>query len=268
MITSHANPRVKAIRKLRDRKAREESGLFLAEGLRLVIEAVQQQAMVESIIVCDELLTSLTGKRIVEEQRRQGIEVLDVSAQVFRSLATKDEPVGIAAVARQRWIPLEQIAIQTGDLWVALDGVADPGNLGTILRTLDAVGGKGLLLIGHATDPYDPTAIRASMGAIFSQALAKSTFDQFAAWKKARNIPLVGTSGSADLDYQEFLYPPRLVLLMGSEREGLSEAHIRLCDQVVRIPMIGRSDSLNLAVAAAVTLYEIFNQRRKQRLTR
>jgi TrmH family RNA methyltransferase len=222
--------------------------------------------MLEMIVVCAELLTSPMGKRIVEEQRLAGIEVLDVSAEVFRSIAMKDEPVGVAAIVRQRWTSIEQVAIQTGDLWVGLDEVADPGNLGTILRTLDAVGGKGLILIGNTTDPYDPTSIRASMGAIFSQALARTSFAQFAAWKNSFQVPLVGTSGAAQLDYQDAAYPPGLILLMGSEREGLPETHLQLCDQVVRIPMIGRSDSLNLAVATSVTLYEIFNQQRKQRI--
>jgi RNA methyltransferase, TrmH family len=265
MITSLSNPRIKAIRRLRDRKAREEGGSFLAEGLRIVIEAVQQRAMVETLVVCSDLLTSVPGKRVVEEQRQQGVEVLDVSQQVFRSIAMKEEPVGIAAVIPQRWVPLEQVGVHPGDLWVALDEVADPGNLGSILRTLDAVGGKGLLLLGHTTDPYDPTSIRASMGAIFSLALCRTSFAQFAGWKKASQIPLVGTSGAAQSDYQDIRYPDGLVLLMGSEREGLPAERVALCDQMVRIPMVGRSDSLNLAVATSVTLYEIFNQQRKQR---
>ena len=163
---------------------------------------------------------------------------------------------------RQQWLSLEEIQPGAGDLWVALDEVADPGNLGTILRTHDAVGGKGVILLGHATDPYDPSAARASMGALFSQCLVRASFEEFSAWKQKLNIPLIGTSDSAQIDYQKIHYPASMVLLMGSERQGLDEAHIRLCDSMVRIPMVGTSDSLNLAVATAVVLYEIFNQRR------
>jgi RNA methyltransferase, TrmH family len=141
--------------------------------------------------------------------------------------------------------------------------VADPGNLGTILRTNDAVGGRGVVLLDHSTDPYDPTAARASIGALFSQRLVKAGLDEFAEWKHRQSVPLVGTSGAAQADYQDYRYPQALVVLMGSEREGLDEKHLRLCDQVVRIPMVGRSDSLNLAVATAVVLYEVFNQKRR-----
>ena len=143
------------------------------------------------------------------------------------------------------------------------DSIQDPGNLGTILRTLDAVGGSGLILLDHSTDPYDATALRASMGAVFSQQLVRASFSDFARWKQAGNFQLVGTSGSAREDYHEFSYPDPMVLLMGSERLGLQEEHLKLCDGLVAIPMVGRSDSLNLSVATGVVLYEIFNQRRQ-----
>jgi RNA methyltransferase, TrmH family len=264
-ITSTANAKIKSIRKLRERKERQESGLFYAEGLRIVVEAVQQHAALETLIVAPELLTSPIGTQLVEEQRSQGCEVLEVSAEVFQGLALKESPVGISAVLRQQWLPLGQVRLKPGDLWVALDEVADPGNLGTILRTLDGVGGMGMILLDHSTDPYDPTAIRASMGALFSLRLVKAELGEFATWKRQNAVALIGTSGGAELDYQAVEYPAQMVLLMGSEREGLSEQHIALCDRMVRIPMVGRSDSLNLAVATGVVLYEIFNQKRKSK---
>ena len=130
------------------------------------------------------------------------------------------------------------------------------------MRTLDSVGGKGIILLDQSTDPYDPTAVRASMGALFSLSMVKSTFDHFAQWKKDNQINLVGTSGAALEDYHQTDYPSAFVLLMGSERQGLDEKHIHLCDQMVSIPMVGKSDSLNLAVSTAIVLYEVFNQRR------
>lgn len=258
-ITSSANPKIKEIRKLRERKARQESGLFYVEGLRHVMEASQQQAGIETLVVAPELLTSAVGREFAAAQARQGVPVLEVSAEVFAGLALKEGPVGLAAVVRQRWWGAE--AVQ-GGLWAALDAVADPGNLGTILRTLDAVGGEGVILLDHSTDPYDPTAVRASMGAVFTQKLVKMSFDAFAAWKQAGGLPVVGTSDRGPQDYHYQTYPEAMVLLMGSERQGLQPQHLALCDALVRIPMEGQCDSLNLAVATAVVLYEIYNHRR------
>jgi TrmH family RNA methyltransferase len=264
LITSTANPTIKQIRKLREKKERLQTGLFYIEGLRIVIEALQQGADVECLVVAPDLLTSEFGWQKVEEENRRGIQVLQVGQAVFTSLASKENPQGIAAVVRQRWQDASSLRLTSQELWVALDSVADPGNLGTILRTNDAVGGKGVILLDNSTDPYDLSTIRASMGAIFSQGLVKTTFEQFLQWKQGHDYALIGTSDSASADYRQASYPLPMLLLMGSERLGLSEEHMRACDQLVSIPMVGRSDSLNLAVAAGVMLYEIFNQQRER----
>ena len=265
MITSSANSTIKQVRKLRERKERSASGLFYIEGLRIVIEAARQNAPIQTLLYSPELLTSEGGLQEIHELQRRGIETLEVSAGVFRSLALKDDPQGIAAVVAQTWQPIESISAKEGDLWVALEEVADPGNLGTILRTCDGAGACGVILLDHSTDPYDPIAMRASMGAIFTQKLVKSNLDQFTLWVRNRNIPIIGTSGAARDDYHAFKYPDPFVLLMGSERQGLSEKALALCGTVVRIPMVGRNDSLNLAVATAVMLYEVYNYRRDSR---
>lgn len=262
MITSTSNSQIKQIRKLRDRKERQQSGLFYIEGLRIVTEAVQQGAALETLLFAPELLTSTVGRDVVAAEMERGTPCLEISAEVFQSLALKEHPQGLAAVVKQNWFSLAQIAPRPGDLWVALDAVADPGNLGTILRTVDGVGGRGVILLDQCTDAYDPTSVRASMGAIFTQKLVRASFSEFAAWKTLTGCALVGTSDKAEADYHTFNYPDPMLLLMGSERQGLQEHHIKLCDALVRIPMLGRSDSLNLAVAAAVTIYEIYNHRR------
>jgi TrmH family RNA methyltransferase len=262
MITSPANPLIKQIRKLlRERKEREASGLFFCEGLRVVGEAVQLGATIECLVVAPDLLTSEFGQTLIEEQRRIGAPVEEVSPAVFREISSKEGPQGIGALIRQRWEFLERVIPAPDELWVALDAIQDPGNLGTILRTADAVGVSGLILLDHSTDPYDLTALRASTGAVFSQRLVRVGLAEFAAWKREVNIPVVGTSGSAKVSYREMGYPQGMALLMGSERLGLQPAHYEICDQVVAIPMVGRSDSLNLSVATGVVLYEIFHQR-------
>jgi TrmH family RNA methyltransferase len=146
--------------------------------------------------------------------------------------------------------------------WVVLDGPQDPGNLGTIARTSDAVGAPGLILLGESADPYDPTALRASMGTMFSQHLVRASRPDFASWKRRQALTVVGTSGTAPTEYRSVEYRPPLLLLMGSERLGLSAEQQALCDLMVRIPMVGRSDSLNLAVATGLLLYEVFHQQR------
>lgn len=262
IVTSPANPKIKQIRKLRDRKEREQSSRFFIEGLRIVGEAVQMKADLDTILFAPELLTSEFGRNLVASQEKAGVPVMEVSAEVFHSLSQKEGPQGIGAVVRQRWEDLNSLSLSDGEFWVALDSAADPGNVGTIMRTNDAVGGAGIILLDRSTDPYDPTALRASMGSVFSQRFVKAAFPEFASWIRARQYPLIGTSGAAAQDYHFVHYPDTMVLLMGSEREGLSEEYMQLCDHLVAIPMIGRSDSLNLAVATGVVLYEIFNDRR------
>lgn len=263
MITSPNNPAVKQIRALRQRKMRAETGLFFIEGIRLIGEAVQTGAAITTLVVAPELLTSPFAQELVRTQARNGVNCLEVTAQVFQSLSAREGPQGLAAVVRQRWEDLAQIRLGSELAWVALDAVQDPGNLGTILRTGDAVGCAGVILLDQTTDPYDPAALRASMGAIFAQRLARASFATFADWKRRHGYVVVGAAGAAPRDYQAVAYAPPLVLLMGSEREGLSAEQQTICDLTVSLPMVGRSDSLNLAVATGVLLYEVFNQRRR-----
>jgi RNA methyltransferase, TrmH family len=262
LITSSSNPKVKMIRRLRDRKERQATGLYYLEGLRIVTEAVRQRAPIEFLLVAPELLVSDLGKELVNSQRQKGMDILEVDAEVFRSLALREGPQGLAAVARQSWSSLDEQQPVKGDLWVALHEAADPGNLGTILRTIDAIGGRGVILLDHTTDPYDPSAVRASMGAISAQKVIRTYYEEFSAWKLSLGVSLVGTSDASAKDYHHFHYPSPLILLMGSERQGLPEIYLNICDAIVSIPMRGVSDSLNLSVATAVILYEIYNQRR------
>ena len=261
LITSTGNSTIKLIRGLRARKERDRQGRYFVEGIRVVGEAVQNGATIDLIVVAPGLLTSEFALNTVEEARRDGVPTLAVSDEVFGSLSLRDGPQGIGAIIRQRWEPLSSLRPQGDDLWVALEAVQDPGNLGTILRTADAVGARGVILVGQATDPYDPVAVRASMGSVFAQRLGKATVSEFLAWRRATRVSLVGTSGAGATGYRKMTYPTPLVLISGSERQGLSFELLESCDAVVQIPMVGRPDSLNLAVATSVVLYEIFAQR-------
>lgn len=256
LITSVSNNTVKRIRSLRQRRGRMEQSAFWVEGIRIVAEAIQTGAELECLVVAPELLHSEFANGLIAANR--DVRRINVSAQVFASLSGKEGPQGLAAVIRQRWENLEALQLQPADLWVALDAPQDPGNLGTIMRTADAVGAAGLILVGHSADPYDPSAVRASMGSLFALRLIQTDLDSFLAWRQSNSVNLVGTAGGAALHYRQASYQRPLILLSGSERQGLPLQLQDACDQLVRIPMVGRCDSLNLAVATSVVLYQAF----------
>ena len=260
LITSRNNPTVKQIRALRERKERLRTGLFFVEGIRIVGEAAQMGGEIETVIVAPELLESGFAWDTVRALENKA-QVTEVSREVFESVSEKGGPQGIGAIIRQRWSTLDslsaQVATKPPQLLVALDSPQDPGNIGTILRTADSAGASGVVLVGPSADPYDPSAVRASMGAVFAQPLVRVSVEEFAAWKRHSIFKMAGTSDAAAMDYRACPYTQPLVLLMGSEREGLSAGLTAVCDWMVSIPMLGRSDSLNLAVATGIMLYAI-----------
>lgn len=265
VVTSTANRTIKMIRALRNRRERDHQGRFFAEGIRIVAEAAQTGAGLEVLVVAPELLTSTFARGIARRLADEGVEVVAVSGEVFRSISVREGPQGIGAVIKQRWHDLAALDPTQHHLWVALDAVQDPGNLGSIIRTTDAVGGGGVILVGSSADPYDPVAVRASMGSVFGLKLVRATAGELGRFKEGCGIPVVGTSGGADRHYRGISYPDPVVVLSGSERQGLAPDLEELCDDLVRIPMSGRCDSLNLAVATSVVLYEVFAQRETSR---
>lgn len=257
-VTSPSNSTIKAIRSLRRRRERDETKRYWIEGIRLVREAVETASEIECAVVAPELLRAGAGLETVEMVRALPVEVLEVAADVFRSISSKDGPQGLGAVVRQRWLTLPDIRGDEGLCWVALDRIADPGNLGSILRTCDAVGAAGVILLGETTDPYDPASVRGSMGAICSLRLVRAEVEAFASWVQERSINLVGTTDRAETSYREATYDAPLAILSGSEREGLPPPLLEICKETVSIPMVGRADSLNVSVATALVLYQAF----------
>lgn len=260
MISSFSNPLIKHIRKLRDRKYRRETDSFFIEGSKFVGEGFYSKWEIEKAIYSIPLVRGDFGIKLLQDLANDSVELEEVTPEIYKHLVVKENIQGIGAIFKQKHFGIEKQQVRPGELWIALDEVQDPGNLGTILRTSDAVGAKGVILLDQSTDPYDPTSMRASMGAFFSQIIISSSLAQFANWKKTQDISVIGTSGYAREDYHAFRYTLPIVLLMGSERQGLTEDHLSMCDAIVKIPMKGRSDSLNLAIATGVILYEIFNQ--------
>lgn len=253
---------IRQIRRLRGRDERERTGTCYVEGARIVAQALRAGFTIERGVVALDLLSGDFGLSVVQDLRRAGVPILELSPVAFGSISFKESLQGIGAVVRTRIESLADVDLTDTLGWVALDAVGNPGNLGAILRTGDAVGCAGLIALGDTVDPYHPAAVRASMGAVFSQRLARASFAEFVRWKQERGYPVIGTSGNAPREYREVAYHAPVVLLMGSERLGLSDEQQAVCDQLVRIPMVGTGDSLNLAVATSVVLYEVFQQNR------
>jgi TrmH family RNA methyltransferase len=253
---------VAEIRRLRTPRERERTRTFYAEGTHIVAQAVQAGLEIQYCVVAPGLLTSAYGWQAVETIKANDVPVVELNVPAFKSLSFKENLQGIGVVVRSRVQPLETLDLAGTLGCVALDAVGNPGNLGAILRTCDAVGCGGLVMLGDTTDPYNPAAIRASMGAVFWQPLVRATFPEFLEWARRHGYQVMGTSPAAEYEYQDAEYPAPIVLLMGSERTGLSSEKASLCDQLVRIPMIGVGDSLNLAVATSIVLYEAFHRNR------
>jgi RNA methyltransferase, TrmH family len=262
IIDSRNHPSIKRIRRLHMRSERERTDLYYIEGMRFVARAVQYHVKIETLVVCSSLLDHPFARKLVREQRRAGVPVLDVTSDVLQSITLVEDPQGIGAVVRQRWTTLEHVRTKGVLCWIALQAVRSPGNLGTILRTSEAVGGAGIILLDDSIDLYAPATVRASMGSLYSQRFIRTTPAEFARWKQQNRYLLLGTSPAATIDYHAVAYRRPVVLLMGEERKGLSTELQALCDMMVRIPMVGQVDSLNLGVATSIMLYELFNQQR------
>ena len=260
IISSKSNQYIKFIRQLRQRKEREKSGKFYIEGLRLIGEALRTDFPLESILFSSDLLISDFGWKAIEDGKKKGIDIIEVTEDVFQTFAFKEGPQGIAAVGFQKWANIKELHHLEG-LWIALDNVQDPGNLGTIMRSLDGAGGKGLILLGNSPDPYHPTSVRSSTGAAFSLVIGKAGLKEFSEWKSKEGVPLIGTVCGEAANYRKYNYPQDMILLMGSEQKGLSKELVEMCEGLVTIPITGSVDSLNLACAASIVLFEIYTKR-------
>lgn len=250
MITSRNNPIVKLARKLKQQAGRRDSTQFLIEGISLVSAALNVGWPVDLLLYCPDLLVSeYARKQIAEFQGR----VETVSVSVLESIANRENPQGILAIARRRQLGIR--ASRVNGHAVAMVSPQDPGNVGTTLRTLEATGGVSLYLLDGGVDPYHPTAVRAAMGAGFTVPVIEASFEAFDEWRRSVGIALIGTSARAAMDFHELKPSLPWILLMGNEQKGLSEQHKETCDFLVGIPMRGRISSLNLGVAAGILLY-------------
>jgi len=253
-VTSLTNPTVKAVRALHMRKEREETGLFLAEGLKVITEGVELGRAPKMLLYGPGADHPLLKKAIAATEAAGG-EVIEVTRDILEKVSRRENPQAVVAVFEQAFTPLAEIAPQSARCWVALQAVRDPGNLGTIVRTADSAGCGGVILVGDCCDPYSVEAVRATMGSIFAVPLAKATVAEFIAWRETWPGSVVGTLLTATTDYRAAKYETPTLILMGNEQQGLPPELAAACDVNVKIPMRGRADSLNLSVATGIMIY-------------
>jgi RNA methyltransferase, TrmH family len=257
-VTSLANPVVKDIKALALKKHREETNSFMAEGLKLVIDALDLGWKLKILVIAKAALDKPLAVKTTARAVASGALVLEANEKVIGAITRRDNPQGVIGVFEQRWRSLRDIQPSGEDVYIALDRVRDPGNLGTILRTADAAGAKGVILIGDSVDPFAVETVRATMGSIFAMPVARASEAEFLSFRKSFRGLVAGTHLLGAVDYRSIDYRGRpVLLLMGNEQAGLTEGLAAACEKLIRIPQEGRADSLNLAVATAVALFEI-----------
>ena len=256
-ITSISNPKIKFIRSLLLRKNRSNSGFFIAEGERTCREALHHGWIPQYIIFNIERDKFLKIEDLFRQLNKNDGILLNVTQKILSKISKKDNPQTIIGVFEQRKIFLKEIKEDNSLAWLALERIRDPGNLGTIIRTCNATCIKSIILIGNCCDPYSPEAVRASMGAIFSVNIVNIDIDSFLLWAKKKNNKIVVTSLKSKKNYTECNWGKKPIIVMGNEQSGVSQEIESFADEMIKIPMLGTSDSLNLSVSTGVFLYEL-----------
>ena len=254
-----ATPTLTRIRKLQsDRHYRDQQRLFFIEGVRNFVEAKDHGFSFESLLYSEKLLTAPLARKFVRQLKRANVPFARVSPEAFRSISRAEHASGVAAILHQRIQTLEQIRPDQFSCWTVLSQVQSLGNLGTLLRTSAAIGGGGFILLGPHIDPYEPVVVRSTMGALFKQTLVRTNVERFRQWIQKHHPAVIGASPDGVVEYDQVRYRRPTVILLGHERSGLTDEQRALCQQIVRIPMVGGADSLNLAVAGSLLLYAVF----------
>lgn len=261
LITGFSNPAVKAARALREKKHRKREGRFLAEGLRLLTEAREAGILPEALWLGQQRDPHPLVDALEQAVVAAGGTIYETTTDILSKISGKDNPQTVLGVFADLPTSLQALDRNRSGIWLVAQSMRDPGNLGTMLRTCDAVGAGGLILVDQCVDPFSVEAVRASMGAVFTVPVAQAEWGDFLGWLRAGEGQLVGTSLNTRFDYRGADYAAPCFLLIGNEAQGLPPAYEAECDLLVKIPMLGKADSLNAAVAAAVMAYEVLARR-------
>jgi RNA methyltransferase, TrmH family len=257
---------VETLKRVKDlqtqRNARDQHKQFYIEGIRNFVRAADHRFEIETILFSEKLCTSSVARQLVRRSKRAGVPTLNVTPETYRSLSVTEHASGVGAILRQRWDTLESVDPQSKCLWIVLEAVGNAGNLGTLIRTAEVVGANGFILLGRSLELHSPATVRATMGALYAQRFIRSSLPAFTAWIRKHGLSVVGASPDGNVDFDAFPYPRATFLFLGEERKGLTHPQRNLCSTLLRIPMVGTSDSFNLAVAGSLMLYQIYRHKR------
>jgi TrmH family RNA methyltransferase len=226
--------------------------------VRNFIEAVDHHFSVDTVLYSEKLLINPLARKLVRRLKRAGVPFARVTPEQFRRVSRTERASGVAAVLHQQVHTLAQIKQGDQQCWTALSHVRSLGNFGMLLRTSAATGAAGFILLGDSIDPFDPAVVRATMGALFKQTLVRASAEQLQRWVRKQSIPVIGASPDGRVDYNQVRYTRPAVLMLGGKRKGLTDEQRKMCNRIVRIPMVKGMDSLNVAVAGSLLMYEVF----------
>jgi TrmH family RNA methyltransferase len=261
-ITAFSNPLVKYARDLRDKRHRKASRQFLVEGLRILTEARESGRLPRTLFYTAQSANHELVHDLSMEVEDAGGDCIQTTADILSKLSGKDNPQAVVGIFDEFTTTLDDLDRSSAGIWLVAERLRDPGNLGTILRTGDAVGAGGLILVGECVDPFSVEAARASMGALFTVPVVRTEWQPFHDWLRSGPGQLVGLSLDTDQDYRAARYGAPTFLLTGNEAHGMPADYAAACDLLVKIPMLGKADSLNAAIATAVMAYEVLAQQR------
>ncbi len=264
MAGSDARALIARLKRLRHPGERRRTETYLAEGVGCLVAEVESSARVREIVHAPVLLRSIVGQVLSRKLRRSGVPYTKVSPETYRGFSMTPRASGIALVIHQHWKQLDHLRPGPTPVHVALGGVRSPGNLGTLLRTLEAVGGGGLIMLDPDLDPFAPDVLRASMGTVIRRQLTRTNRATLRSWATTHRVRIIGASPGAGQPYDSGDLYGCVVILLGEERRGLVAADKAICDAFVHIPILGRVDSLNLGVAGSMLLYETLRRRNAQ----
>jgi len=262
MITSPKNPRIKSVVRLRDRRGRDRDGQFIIEGYRELTRAVANNWGITELFICRDCFLGPNEDELIARIRDAGAQITETTSDVFRRIAYRDRPEGLLAVAPQTQHSLTDLRPDDFPaLLLVAESIEKPGNLGTMLRASDATNVTGLIVCDRCTDLFNPNVVRASIGTLFSVPVATATSEQTIAWLRGYKILILAATPHATEVYTDVDMRRPVAIVVGSEQYGLSEPWLNAADMAVRIPMLGQADSLNVAGAATLLLYESQRQR-------
>ena len=260
-ITSLQNPRVKNLVKLRDRKPRDQQGVFIAEGYRAISRALEKSVVPSEVYFAPDWFLGSNEEALLRQAREAGAKLFELSKHAFEKVAYRDRPEGLLAVISQWRHTLDSLRLSDPAFLLIVESIEKPGNLGTILRSADAAGVDAVICCDPVTDLYNPNVVRSSTGVLFSMPTVMTSTPEVIDWIRAKNIRSVATTPHTNHLHTDANLRGPIAIVMGSEQFGLSDTWLSAADEKVRIPMAGQADSLNVAMATLVTLFEAVRQR-------